>query len=85
MHDLLRLDDHLPLFFGGAVVQEDVDLRDAVERDAVRELLDVELLAHEEVARLRVELLHRRRARTGCGLVGGDDDALDRREVVRAA
>jgi len=62
VQDLLRLDDHLPLFLGRSVAEEHVDLRDAVEGDAVCEVLDVQLLAHQEVARLRVEFLHRRRA-----------------------
>ena len=40
LHDLLRLVDHLHLFFGVTVVQEDVDMGEAVEGD----LMGIDLL-----------------------------------------
>ena len=39
VEDLLGLDHHLPLFLGGAVIHEDVDLGNDVEGDLLGELL----------------------------------------------
>jgi hypothetical protein len=39
IEDLLGLGHHLPLFLGGAVLHEDVDMRNDVEGDALGELL----------------------------------------------
>ena len=36
--DLLRLRDHLPLFFGGAVFHEHIDMWDHVKRDLLGEV-----------------------------------------------
>ena len=60
-------------------------MRDGVERDAVLERLDGQLvlgLAVQELARLIVQLGHGRGAGAGRGLVRGDDHAGDARQVV---
>ena len=57
-HDLLRLDDHLPLLLGGVVIEKLVDMGNAVEGDAMRERLHRQLvvgLAIEELTRLVVK------------------------------
>ena len=58
VEDLLGLDHHLPLFLGRAVVEEDVDVRDHVERDLLGEELRLIGVADEDVARLLEQLVH---------------------------
>ena len=73
---LLGLLDHLPLLFGIAVVEEDVDVREHVERDWVGELLGS--LPRDAV----LEVVVSRDARARDRLIGGVDDALDAEGVI---
>ena len=83
VEDLLGLGDHLPFFLGRAVVHEGVDLGNDVEGDALRELLRLDRIGHEDGAGLREEFVHRLLARARDGLIGRDHHALDRGEVVQ--
>src|SRR3546814_9429116 len=48
IEDLLRLDRHLPLFLGRAVVHEDVDMGDDVEGDLLGEALALDRIVRSE-------------------------------------
>ena len=76
VQDLLGLLDHLPFLFGVAVVEEDVDVGEHIERDGVGELLGC--LARDAV----LEIVVARDARAGHRLIGGVDDALDAEAVI---
>src|SRR5690606_38781235 len=84
IQDLLRLGHHLPFLFRVAVLHEDVDVRNDVEGDLLRELLRLDLLAWDVLALgLVPQLVHGLFAGARDGLVGRDDYALDRRVVVQ--
>lgn len=55
-HDFLGFDNHLPLFLGGIVFQELIDMGNAVEGDLMSESIDSELFAVQELLSLRVQL-----------------------------
>ena len=82
--DLLRLRHHLPLFLGGPVLHEDVDMRDDVERDLLLELVDRHI-RRRVVDRLGLipKLVDPFLARAADRLVGADDHPLDRRAIVQ--
>ena len=81
-HDLAGLPDHLHLLFRIPVVEEDVDVRQHVERDLLR--IDVRLgrAAVEQRGGLGRELVYRLLAGARNGLVGADVDPLDSNGVV---
>ena len=83
VHDLARLDRHLPLFVCVAVVLERADLRQYVVRDLVR--IDVRggPLILEDAPRLLRQLFHRGSAGARDGLVGSHNDALHRVDLVQ--
>jgi hypothetical protein len=69
--------DDLPLLLGVAVVEEDVDLRERVERDRVRVDVRDRLLPGNMARICDLELAERLGTGAGDGLVGVDDDALE--------
>ena len=77
VQNFAALDLHLPLFFGVAVVEEDVDLGDGVEGQLARMLGDDDIAASGQGGVLLVQLDRRRAARAGGGLVGVGDHADD--------
>ena len=77
VQNFAALDLHLPLFFGVAVVEENVDLRNRVEGQLARMFRDDDLFAGGERGVLRVQLGRGRAARAGGGLVGVGDHAHD--------
>ena len=82
IQDLPRLDGHLPLFLGGAVIHEYVDVRNHVERDLLGEGVGPRRLAGIDPAGLFEQLVHGRLARPRGRLVGGDHDPGYAGEVV---
>ena len=83
VEDLLGLDHHLPLLLGSTVLHEGVDMRNDVERDLLGESLPLDRRIHVDRAGLIEQLVHRLAAGAGDGLVGGDDDAPDARNVMQ--
>ncbi len=83
MEDLATLFDDLPLFLGVAVGQEDVDLRQRVERDLVGVDRRALRLAGDVGADLAFELADRLAARAGYRLVRVDDHALEADAVAQ--
>ena len=81
-HDFLGFDNHLPLFLGGIVFQELIDMGNAVEGDLMSESIDSELFAVQELLSLRVQLLHRLGTCTRSSLVGRNNHALDGRNII---
>ena len=82
VHDLLRFHDHLPLFLRGSIFHEHIDVRDHIECDLMRERIHGKVLALQEFASLLIELIHRSSTCTRCGLIGRNDHALDRSDIV---
>ncbi len=82
VHDFPRLVEHLHFLFRIAVVREHVHLRNQVERQLVSELLHCRFLARQDLPVLRVQLVHRRGARTAGSLVGRHMYPLDVRQLL---
>ena len=76
-HDLLGLIDHFHLFFGVAVLQENVDLRQAVKGNLVWVNLFLNLLRIQDGAGLTQKLIDGFEAGAGNRLIGGNDDPFD--------
>ena len=83
IENFLGLDHHLPFLLGRAVVEELVDVRDAVECDLLGELLRRRGLVHVHRLGMREELVHPFLARTGHRLVGRHHHAPDPELVVQ--
>ena len=82
VEDLHGLVDHLHFFLGVVVLQEDVDVRQHVEGDAVRIDLVFGLAHVEQVAGLAFQFFQALLAGTGHGLIGGDHHAADAHGVM---
>ena len=83
VEDLHGLVDHLHFFLGVVVVQEDVDVRQHVEGDAVGIHLVFRVAGVEKVAHLAFQFLNAFLARAGHGLIGGNHHAFDVCRVVQ--
>ena len=83
IEDFLGLDHHLPFFLGRTIVHEDIDMRNDVEGDLLREFHRLDLIAHENGAALLEQFVHSRLPRAGHRLVRRNDHPLDRRRIVQ--
>ena len=75
--------DHLHFFLGVVVLKEDVDVRDAVERDTVGIHVHFGLFQIEHLADLRFQFADALLPGAGNGLIGGDHHAADACGVVQ--
>ena len=84
VEDFLGLGDHFPFFFGRAIVQENVDMRDHVEGDLLGEF-HRRLVVGGVVDRLGLipQLVNALFASTRYGLIGRNDHPLDARTVMQ--
>ncbi len=80
--NLIGFVDHFHFFFGIVVVEENVDMRQAVESNAVRVNGVFRFYAVEELADLGFKFLYAFLPGAAYCLVGGNNDALDRAHIV---
>ena len=85
MQNFLRFVHHLHLFFGVVVVQKDVDVRDDIHRDLMRENFRLALikLKSEKLLQLLYKLAHTLFARAAGGLVGAYVHALYFKRIIK--
>ena len=83
VEDFFGLDGHFPLFLGGAIIHEHIDLRDDVEGDVFLEDLRRILVMHVMDFGVGEQLVHALLAGAGDRLVGGNDNAFDLEFIVQ--
>ena len=83
MHDLACFVEHLHLLLGISVVGEDINLRDDVIRQLVREFLHLHRLVVHQLTILLLQLCHGSCTCARCALVAGDVYALDVAELLQ--
>ena len=77
------LDRHFPFFLGRAVIHEDINVRDHVERDLLGQLLRLDRVVDVDRPGLIEQLVHRGATGARDRLVGGDHDPFDAGQIVQ--